>query len=297
MASEHNLIEEFLAYLNAERGLAVNTLESYGRDIRHFAAFLGEQRQSVRDAGKAAVVGYLAALRQDGRAASTLARRLAALKSFYQFLRRRDLVREDPTADVPSPRPEKRLPQVLSPREVELLLAQPSGQQPGALRDRAMLELLYATGIRVSELTALDLDDLRLDSGVVRCRGPRGRGREVPVGSAARHSLARYLEASRPRLVRDPQERALFLNHHGRRLTRQGFWKILKRYARMARLETVMTPHTLRHSFAAHLLAHGADLKAVQAMLGHADVATTQIYAELNRERLKAAYSRAHPRA
>lgn len=292
-----NLIQSFIDYLDTERGLAENTLESYSRDLRHYFEFLSGDQRSLENATRATIMSYLLSLQKDGRSASTIARRLAALKSFYQYLVRESRIDHDPTENLESPKQRKRLPQVLSVAEVERLLAQPDGRTPTGLRDRAMLELLYATGIRVSELVSLNVSDVNLDIGFVRCTGKGSRERMVPVGSVAVRALRDYLERGWPRLNRIPSEEALFVNQHGRRLTRQGFWKILKKYSRQAGITKEITPHTLRHSFATHLLENGADLRAVQEMLGHADISTTQIYTHVTKHRLKDVYARTHPRA
>lgn len=292
-----NLIQSFIDYLDVERGLAENTLESYSRDLRHYSEFLARDKRPLEKASQATIMAYLMSLQKDGRSASTIARRLAALKSFYQYLLRESRIDHDPTENLESPKQRKRLPQVLSVSEVERLLAQPDGRSPTGLRDRAMLELLYATGIRVSELVSLNVPDVNLDVGFVRCRGKGSRERVVPVGSVAIRALRDYLERGWPHLNRKSEENALFVNQHGRRLTRQGFWKILKKYARQAGITKEITPHTLRHSFATHLLENGADLRAVQEMLGHADISTTQIYTHVTKHRLKDVYARTHPRA
>lgn len=291
------LINEFINYLSVERGLAMNTLESYGRDLRQYSQYLEQDAAGLDGATRQTVVNYLMHLQRQGKATATIARRLAALKAFYQFLVREKYLELDPTANLESPKLEKRLPRVLTVREVELLLQQPDASQGGGHRDRAMLELLYATGIRVSELVSLNLEDVSLESGYIKCRGKAGKERIVPMGSLAVRSCREYLEHGRPRLVKDPGEDALFVNHHGRRLTRQGFWKIVKKYAEDAKIEKEITPHTLRHSFATHLLDNGADLRSVQEMLGHADISTTQIYQHVTKGRLKEVYARTHPRA
>lgn len=291
-------IAEFTNYLSVERGLASNTLESYGRDLRQYAAYLAANNVPHPEAvSREAIVQYLLQLQSQGKATATIARRLAALKAFYQYLVRERLCDEDPTRNLESPKLERRLPRVLSVAEVERVLRQPDVRTPGGLRDRAMLELLYATGIRVSELVSLNLGDVNLEQGYLRCVGKGSKERLVPVGSFAQDSLRTYLGQGRPKLIRDPHEQCLFVNHHGRRLTRQGFWKIVKRYAELAKVDKAITPHTLRHSFATHLLENGADLRSVQEMLGHADISTTQIYTHLTRVRLKEVYSRSHPRA
>ncbi|MEW6308188.1 MAG: site-specific tyrosine recombinase XerD [Bacillota bacterium] len=293
-----SLIGDFITYLSVERGLALNTLESYGRDLRQYSEFLTSGKfVGPETATRATVISYLLHLEKQGKATATIARRLAALKSFYQYLVRERLLDRDPTANLESPKLQKRLPKVLTVKEVELLLKQPNPMTPAGLRDRGMLELLYATGIRVSELVALDVTDVNLEMGYVRCFGKGAKERIVPLGSIAQRSVHEYLSAGRGRLVRDPGEGALFVNHHGRRLTRQGFWKIVKKYAQDAKVEKEITPHTLRHSFATHLLENGADLRSVQEMLGHADISTTQIYTHITKGRLKEVYSRTHPRA
>lgn len=294
----NNLIHEFINYLSVERGLAMNTLESYGRDLRQYSQFLEADDDANLDAvSRNTIVNYMIFLQQQGKATATIARRLAALKAFYQFLVREKRIKNDPTANLESPKLEKRLPRVLTVNEVERLLNQPDGAQPPGMRDRAMLELLYATGIRVSELVSLNVSDVNLETGYIKCSGKGSKERIVPLGTLAIQSCREYLEKGRHRLVRDRDETSLFVNHHGHRLTRQGFWKIVKRYADDAKIEKEITPHTLRHSFATHLLENGADLRSVQEMLGHADISTTQIYTHVTKGRLKEVYARSHPRA
>lgn len=292
------LIHEFINYLSVERGLAMNTLESYGRDLRQYSEFLETDDEGDLDTvSRTTIVNYLMYLQSQGKATATIARRLAALKAFYQFLVREKRIPSDPTANLESPKLEKRLPKVLSVQEVERLLGQPDANQAAGTRDRAMLELLYATGIRVSELVSLNEEDVNLEMGYIRCAGKGSKERIVPLGSLAIQSCREYLGGARQRLVRDREERALFVNHHGHRLTRQGFWKIVKKYAEDAKIDKEITPHTLRHSFATHLLENGADLRSVQEMLGHADISTTQIYTHVTKGRLKEVYAKAHPRA
>lgn len=291
-------IEDYLAYLNVERGLAQNTLDAYGRDLRAYARFLQQHNvTSFRDTEKEAVRAYLEQLHNLGRASSTISRNLAAIKSFYQFLVDEDLLESDPTVHLDSPKVVKRLPRVLNVSEVEALLNQPSLDNVHSIRDKAMLEVIYATGIRVSELVSLDLLDISLEAGYLRCLGKGNKERIVPLGSVAIKYLELYLEVARPEIVKRSGETALFVNHHGRRLTRQGFWKIIKRYAKEANIDENITPHTLRHSFATHLLENGADLRSVQEMLGHADISTTQIYTHITRNRLQEVYRKSHPRA
>jgi integrase/recombinase XerD len=293
------LIHEFINYLSVERGLAMNTLESYGRDLRQYSQFLDqdEDESDLDSVTRATIISYMMHLQTQGKATATIARRLAALKAFYQFLVREQRIKADPTANLESPKLEKRLPRVLTVHEVERLLGQPDPVQPAGVRDRAMLELLYATGIRVSELVSLDVSDVNLDMGYIKCSGKGSKERVVPLGTLAIQSCREYLGGARNRLVKDREELALFVNHHGHRLTRQGFWKIVKRYADDAKIDKEITPHTLRHSFATHLLENGADLRSVQEMLGHADISTTQIYTQVTRGRLKEVYARTHPRA
>ncbi|MDP2871330.1 MAG: site-specific tyrosine recombinase XerD [Bacillota bacterium] len=295
----NTLIGDFVNYLDVERGLALNTRESYERDLQHFSEFLSRNRSSVERASRTTIVAYLLYLEKQGLATATQARRLAAIKSFYQFFLREDGQGSgrNPTDNLHSPKLEKKLPTVLSVQEVEQLLASPDPKNPPGMRDRAMLELLYATGVRVSELVSLDVPDVNLELGFVRCAGKGSKDRVVPMGSVARRAVAEYVERGRPALVRDPMVTSMFVNHHGRRLTRQGFWKIVKRYAQSAGITKVIAPHTLRHSFATHLLDNGADLRAVQEMLGHADISTTQVYTLITKGRLKEVYARTHPRA
>lgn len=292
------LIHEFINYLSVERGLASNTLESYGRDLRQYSQYLQVDTEANLDSvSRSTIVNYLLYLQTQGKATATVARRLAALKAFYQFLMREKMINSDPTANLESPKLEKRLPKVLTVTEVERLLAQAKAGDPSGMRDRAMLELLYATGLRVSELVDLNVKDVNLETGYIRCTGKGSKERIVPLGSLAILSCREYVTSGRAKLVKNREELSLFVNHHGHRLTRQGFWKIVKRYADDAKIEKDITPHTLRHSFATHLLENGADLRSVQEMLGHADISTTQIYTHVTRGRLKEVYARAHPRA
>lgn len=295
-----SLIQEFIDYLGHEKGLATNTLESYSRDLKQYYGFLSGDSApaaSLESASQSTIVAYLMFLRKQGKATATIARRLAALKAFYQFLVKENYVASDPTDDLSSPKLERKLPKVLTVDEVERLLSQPEMGFPAGKRDKAMLELLYATGIRVSELVNLNVLDVDLKEGFVRCMGKGSKERVVPMGDMAISALKTYLESARARLIADPKERAVFVNHHGKRLTRQGFWKIVKKYATQAQIRKEITPHTLRHSFATHLLENGADIRAVQEMLGHADISTTQIYTHVTKDRLKDVYAKSHPRA
>lgn len=293
------IVDSFLHYLAVERGLAQNTLDSYKIDINQYMLYLKQQGISQLSlASKSNIIGYLMQLQKAGRAPATISRRLAAIKTLYRFMLSEELIATDPAADLESPKLSQRLPQVLTFQEVDKLLNQPQIDTPSGLRDKAMLELLYATGIRVSEMVTLDVEHVNLDVGYIRCLGKGAKERIVPMGSVAIKSVKEYLAVGRVKLTKGRStENSLFVNQHGRRLTRQGFWKIIKKYARKGKIGKNITPHTLRHSFATHLLENGADLRSVQEMLGHADITTTQIYTHLTRSRLKEVYSQTHPRA
>jgi integrase/recombinase XerD len=296
---EH-LVLDFLAYLEFERGLSRNTLEAYRTDLLQYGRFLDERDLSATKARSADVSDFLSGLAKgNGKAASpaTVHRKAACLRSFYRHLRREGIVEDDPTANLSAPRRGQKLPQVLSRAEVTRLLEQPSGTEPAALRDRALLELMYASGLRASEAIGLELRDVDIDDKVLRARGKGSKERVVPIGASAIAALRIYLERGRPRLVRGSPEPHLFVNFRGGSLTRQGLYKIVRRHAASAGLADRMSPHTLRHTFATHLLAGGCDLRSVQEMLGHADVATTQLYTHLSSQRLKDVYFKAHPRA
>lgn len=297
---EHLLLD-FLAYLEFERGLSRNTLEAYRSDLLQFGRFLSHRGTTALEAGRADVEDFLTGLvAGDGGAPAspaTVHRKTACLRSFYRHLRREGLLDGDPTSELQSPRRSQRLPHVLTRGEVARLMEQPRGTAPAALRDRALLELMYACGLRASEVTGLLAADVDLEEGVLRARGKGGKERLVPVGGVAVAALERYLARGRPLLVGAREEPHLFVNFRGGALTRQGLYKIVRRHARSAGLEGRMSPHTLRHTFATHLLAGGCDLRSVQEMLGHADVSTTQLYTHLSSQRLKDVYFRAHPRA
>jgi integrase/recombinase XerD len=294
------LLLDFLGYLEFERGLSRNTLEAYRTDLLQFGRYLDEHHVSAVDASAAEVSDFLTALAGgNGKGASpaTIHRKAACLRSFYRHLRREGVRDSDPTASLSAPRRGKKLPQVLTRGEVERLLTQPRGTEPTALRDRALLELMYACGLRASEAIGLDVSDVDLEDGVLRARGKGSKERLVPIGQSALAAVRVYLERGRPQLVKRRPEPRLFVNFRGGQLTRQGLYKIVRRNAQGAGLADRMSPHTLRHTFATHLLAGGCDLRSVQEMLGHADVATTQVYTHLSSERLKDVYFRAHPRA
>lgn len=293
---------DFLAHLELERGLSRNTLHAYQSDLAQFGRYLDARGVSPLQAGHSDLAGFLAQLAEgDEKRApaspATLQRKAACLRSFYRHLRREELIVHDPTTDLRSPPKLMRLPKVLSREQVTELLEQPKGAEPLALRDRALLELMYACGLRVSEAIVLEVADVDTDEGMLRARGKGSKERIVPVGSSAVGALKRYLARGRPVLVGARTESSLFVNHRGGRLTRQGVYKIIQNYAHSAGLAERMTPHTLRHTFATHLLAGGCDLRSLQEMLGHADLATTQIYTHLSADRLKDAYFGAHPRA
>jgi integrase/recombinase XerD len=296
---EH-LVLDFVAYLEFERGLSRNTLEAYRSDLLQYGRFLEQRDATALGASAADVADFLASLGGvDGGNASpaTVNRKQACLRSFYKHLRREEIVDADPTAQLAPPRKRRTLPQVLTRGEVERLLEQPRGTEPIALRDRALLELMYACGLRALEAIGLAVTDLDLDELVLRAHGKGSKERLVPIGRTAADAVRRYLARGRPQLVGDAVEASLFVNFRGGGLTRQGLYKIVQRHARSAGLADRMSPHTLRHTFATHLLAGGCDLRAVQEMLGHADVATTQLYTHLSSERLKDVYFGAHPRA
>jgi len=295
---EHLLLD-FLAYLEFERGLSRNTLEAYRSDLLQFGRFLAERDLSAQSAAPADVADFLTGLAEGEHPASpaTVHRKAACLRSFYRHLRREGVCDSDPTAGLSAPRRSRKLPEVLTRGEIESLLGQPKGTEPAALRDRALLELMYACGLRASEATALEVGDVDLDEGFLRARGKGSKERVVPVGQSAVTAVRLYLERGRHALVKGGSEPRLFVNFRGGPLTRQGLYKIVRRHAKAAGLEDRMSPHTLRHTFATHLLSGGCDLRSVQEMLGHADVATTQLYTHLSSDRLKDVYFKAHPRA
>ncbi|HEY8082708.1 MAG TPA: site-specific tyrosine recombinase XerD [Solirubrobacterales bacterium] len=292
---------DFLSYLELERGLSRNTLNAYRTDLLQYGEFLASREIDALDARPADIGDFLADLATgNGRpacSASTIHRKTACLRSFYKHLRRDELIGDDPTAALSAPRRAKKLPEVLNYSEVQQLLAAPRGDEPTTLRDRALLEVMYACGLRASETIGLELGDLDLRQGFLRARGKGSKERLVPLGRQAIAAIASYLRGGRPKLVGDRHEAKLFVNFRGGPLTRQGLYKIVQRHARAAGLGGRTSPHTLRHSFATHLLAGGCDLRAVQEMLGHADIATTQMYTHLSGERLKEVYFNAHPRA
>ncbi len=298
MKPDGQAIRIYLHYLEVERGLAANTLDAYGSDLRIFMRFLaGCKVMMLENVTRTEVMAFSRALRIEGRSPRSVARTVVAVRTFFRFLYREGKLPTDPTQDVETPKAGRTLPRFLSFREVEKLLDAPDESTPLGLRDAAMLEVLYATGTRVTELVSLRLDSVDLELGYVVAFGKGGKERIVPMGSRAVERLLHYLDGARDLLTKGKDCPSLFTNSRGGQLTRQGFWKILKKYGIMVGLPSTLSPHVLRHSFATHLLEHGADLRAVQQMLGHADISTTQIYTHVNRERLRRMYHRFHPRA
>ncbi len=291
------LTEDFLHYLTVERGVAKNTVLAYGGDLLKFARFLRGKGRTPRQVRQGEINEFARRLSGQGLSPKSIARALNAVKMFYRFLVMEKIVAEDPTADIRSPRTWKTLPRCLTLEEVDHLLNAPDPSTALGSRDLAMVELLYSTGLRVSELISLRARDLNLDGGYLRCVGKGSKERLVPMGRTASQRLRAYLESGRPALSRGVSPSALFLNSRGGPMSRQGFWKILKKYGRSVGLRGKLSPHVLRHSFATHLLERGADLRSVQLMLGHADISTTQVYTHLNRERLRKIYKDFHPRA
>ena len=293
-----NFLRDFIYYLSVEKGLASNTLDAYGRDLKKYLDYLRQQGITLLEkTGREEIFQFLASQQKNGLAPASVTRCLAAVRSFYQFLLKEQIIEVNPAKELETPRTDKYLPQVLTFNDVELLLEQPECSKIGGRRDKAMLEILYATGIRVSELVSLDINDINIKMGFLRCEGKGSKERIIPLGSTAIKSLMEYLQHSRAVMQKHREEKALFLNAQGKRLTRQGFWKILKKYSRKSGINGEITPHTLRHSFATHLLENGADLRSVQEMLGHADISTTQIYTHLTRQKIKDVYNQTHPRA
>lgn len=293
------IMNKYIDYMENEKGLASNTLEAYKRDIMQFKDYI--VKNNINDStavNKTVIITYLMSLQKEGKATSTISRSLASIRCFYQYLLNNNLIDEDPTLNLRSPKSERKLPHILTKEEVDLLLSQPSKDNFKGSRDKAMLELLYATGIRVSEIVALDLDKLNLELGYLYLDNSGLNERVIPIGSIALKYLGNYIEKYRNEVLKNKGEVALFLNYNGNRLTRQGFWKIIKQYTIKSKIDKKITPHTLRHSFAVHLLQNGADIKMVQEMLGHSDISTTQIYSfATNNKKLRDVYEKSHPRA
>ena len=290
-------IDGYKQYLSEERHASANTLSSYLRDVRQFLAYLQSVgTRSVLQAAASDIEEYMRWMTGRGKSAATVTRSVASLKSYYHYLVLEGRLKKNPVQDVTPLKVKRHLPQILTDKEVELFLEQPQCVDAKGCRDHAMLELLYATGIRVSELIALDVSDLNLSAGIIHCAG-KSKERVIPLYPAAIKALRDYVEEIRPSMIAAPDETALFVNMNGERMSRQGFWKIIKYYQQKAQIDKDITPHTLRHSFAAHLLENGADLRSIQEMLGHADISSTQIYANLISQKLKDVYNKAHPRA
>jgi len=291
-------LQAFLDHLTIERGVSANTVAAYGRDLAQFAKHVrGKGLASLEDLTESALLGFLEGLREAGMSPNSISRKLSAIRTFCKFACREGRLRKDFTANIEGMRGVKRLPGALTIEEVSSLLSQPDSGNAAGARDKAMLETLYATGVRVSELVNLRLPDVNTSVGFIRCMGKGSKERIVPLGKVAIQYLTRYLSSSRPRFARSGSSEYLFLTNRGRKMSRVGFWKVVKKYAARAGIAKNITPHTLRHSFATHLLQGGADLRSIQEMLGHADIATTQVYTHVSREKLKEVYRESHPRA
>ena len=286
----------FFEFLENDKKLSDNTLQSYKRDIKQFKEYLNQKGKDYSNITKEDMKEYIEHLQSIGKKASTISRNLASIRSFYQYLIRTKKIKNDPTENIQSPKVEKKIPSVLTSQEVELLLEQPKDVDLKGTRDKAMLEFAYATGMRVTEIISLNIENVDLEQGFVICNTV-GKKRNIPLGSISLKALKEYVEKARPILIKDENEKALFVNVNGKRLTRQGFWKIVKYYKEQAHITKDITPHVLRHSFATHLLQNGADLKAIQTMLGHSDISSTQVYMQFQDEGLKNIYKKAHPRA
>ena len=290
-------VKEYTSFMTDIRHKSLNTVESYKRDVTQYISYLdGTGVTDISSTTKTTVLSYLLYLQKEGRASSTVSRTLASLRSYYLFMMQNGVVKSNPTSNLEAPHVEKKIPKILSGEEVELLLEQPKNCDNKGIRDKAMLELLYATGIRVSELINLDVSDVNVPMSFVRCKGGK-KERIIPMGHQAKDALENYINNVRKYMVKDENDTALFVNCSGARLSRQGFWKLIKYYQHIAGIETDITPHTLRHSFAAHLLENGADLHSIQEMMGHADISSTQVYSRMMNSKIKDVYAKAHPRA
>jgi integrase/recombinase XerD len=286
---------DFIDDLKIERKLSENTLESYKRDVKQYLKYLEDNEIEYKSVKKSHIISYIFYLQKENKATSSISRSLASIRAFYRILLKNRVIVYDPTINLESPKIEKKMPSILTIDEIDKLLAVPDPEEYKGARDKAMLEILYATGIKVTELINLNVCDINLDLGYVKCCGTRER--IVPIGKMAIKSLESYISDYRDHFLKHKKEQALFINFHGQRMTRQGFWKIIKFYASQADIDKEINPYTLRHSFAAHLIENGADLKSVQQMLGHTDISTTQIYAELIKNRISDVYKKSHPRA
>ncbi|MDD5428630.1 MAG: site-specific tyrosine recombinase XerD [Candidatus Omnitrophica bacterium] len=294
---EH-LLEEFLNYLAVERGLSKNTIAAYGTDLEHFIGRM--EKIGITDINKIKrqdITGYMLYLKDSGIGSNSISRALVAIKMFYRFLVQEHLAREDASGVIESPKLIRGLPDVLNVDEVDKLLAGPDLRDDTGIRDKAALELMYASGMRVSEIVELTREGVNLDVGFIKCRGKGDKERVVPIGKKAKEAVVRYIEKARPHFIKGKDIPQLFVSRLGRKVSRQTFWKMIKKYTKLARIKKEITPHTLRHSFATHLLEHGADLRVVQEMLGHSDISTTQLYTHIDRTRLKSIHKQFHPRA
>ena len=286
----------FFEFLENDKKLSDNTLQSYKRDIKQFKEYLNQKGKDYSNITKEDMKEYIEHLQSIGKKASTISRCIASIRSFYQYELKNKKVEQDPTDQIQSPKIEKRVPSVLTSKEVALLLEQPKDVDLKGIRDKAMLEFAYATGMRVTEIISLNLEDVNIEEGYVTCKNG-SKQRNIPLGTMSLKALKEYIENARGILIKDESEKSLFVNINGKRLTRQGFWKIIKYYKEQAHITKDITPHVLRHSFATHLLQNGADLKAIQTMLGHSDISSTQVYMQFQDEGLKDIYQKAHPRA
>ena len=292
-----DLVSAYENYLTKVKRASANTIASYMRDIRQFAGWLREVEDiDVVDATQLNISAFLSHLESEGRSAATVSRSLASLKNFYSYVVSSGFIEQTPVTEIKVERGEKKLPQILTGREIELLLAQPVCVDAKGFRDKAMLEVMYATGIRVTELIQLDIGDVNLDVGIIKCSGTK-KVRAIPLYPAALNALRTYVESIRGMMLADPEEKALFVNISGVRMSRQGFWKILKHYQNTAHIEKEITPHTLRHSFAVHLLENGADIGSVQELMGHSDISSTQLYTQMINNKIKSVYAKYHPKA
>ncbi len=289
-------LKHFFEFLENDRKLSENTLQSYKRDLKQFRRYLEACDLNYNKVKEEDIKDYIKELQEEGKKASSISRGIASIRSFYQFVLKNKKVKADPTENIQSPKIEKRVPSVLTSKEVELLLDQPKDVDLKGIRDKAMLEFAYATGMRVTEIISLNMDDVNLEEGYVTCKRG-GKQRNIPLGNLSLKALKEYVEEAREILIKTEEEQALFVNINGSRLTRQGFWKIIKFYKEQAHITKDITPHVLRHSFATHLLQNGADLKAIQTMLGHSDISSTQVYMQFQDEGIKNVYRKAHPRA
>ena len=286
----------FFGFLENEKKVSTNTLQSYKRDLKQFEKYLETSEEGYKDLTNEGIKDYIKYMQEEGKKPSTISRGLASIRSFYQYEAKNKVVEKDPTEGIQSPKIEKRVPSVLTSNEVALLLDQPKNVDLKGTRDKAMLEFAYATGMRVTEIISLNVEDINLETGYATCKNGK-KERTVPIGEMSLKALKDYMLNARHTMIKDDNEKALFVNVNGQRLTRQGFWKIIKYYKEQAHIDKDITPHVLRHSFATHLLQNGADLKSIQTMLGHSDILSTQIYMQFQDESLKNVYKKAHPRA